>query len=124
MIALQSRRTTTSTGSTDVYERRLIVGDGSVSWMHQMHRMQHLQQFSKDELSEMIRTWIPASISMMKPNLFSALRHFHSISFESNSRLTRIESSAFSGSSLQSIMIPWLFKLLVLHVFHFVNHFH
>jgi hypothetical protein len=64
MIARQSQRRTASAGSTDVYERRLVVRDGSVAWMDQM------DQFPKGELSGMIRTWIPESISIMGPNLF------------------------------------------------------
>jgi hypothetical protein len=39
-------------------------------------------------------------------NVFHLVSHFSSLSFESNSRLTRIESFAFPYSSLQSIVIP------------------
>jgi hypothetical protein len=37
---------------------------------------------------------------------FSECKSLSSISFESNSRLTQIKSSAFSSSSLESIEIP------------------
>jgi hypothetical protein len=43
---------------------------------------------------------------MLGSSCFSYCKSLSSISFESNSRLTRIESSAFSPSSLQSILIP------------------
>jgi hypothetical protein len=41
-----------------------------------------------------------------RAEVFSGLGRFHSISFKSDSRLTRIESEAFSYSSLQSLLIP------------------
>jgi hypothetical protein len=50
--------------------------------------------------------WIPNSIRGWAPNLWEKSGQIHSISFESNSRLIRIESDAFSFSSLQSIEIP------------------
>jgi hypothetical protein len=84
MIALQSRQTNTIPRTVNVYERRLIVRDGSIFGMNLMH------QFSKYELPGMMRTWIPESISKIGPNLFSGLGCFHSISIETDSRLTRI----------------------------------
>jgi hypothetical protein len=38
--------------------------------------------------------------------------------------LTRIESSAFSSSSLRSIIFRGMLKLLYRYVFNIVNHFH
>jgi hypothetical protein len=45
-------------------------------------------------------------------NCFSYCKSLSSISFESNLQLTRIESSAFSSSSLQSIIIPSSVEIL------------
>jgi hypothetical protein len=49
---------------------------------------------------------IPYDIEILGSSCFSTCESFSSISFESNSRLTRIESEAFSNSGLQSIVIP------------------
>jgi hypothetical protein len=49
---------------------------------------------------------IPFHIEMFGCSRFSFCSSLSSVSFESNSRLTRIESTAFSYSSLQSIVIP------------------
>jgi hypothetical protein len=49
---------------------------------------------------------IGSNIEILGPKCFSFCQSLSSITFESNSRLTRIESGAFSRSSLQSILIP------------------
>jgi hypothetical protein len=49
---------------------------------------------------------IPRNVEILGSKCFSDCRSLSSIAFESNSRLTRIESNAFRGSSLQSILIP------------------
>jgi hypothetical protein len=49
---------------------------------------------------------IPNNIQILGSNCFSYCKSLSSITFESNSHLTRIESEAFYKSSLQSIMIP------------------
>jgi predicted metal-binding protein len=49
---------------------------------------------------------ISSDIEILGSSCFSNCKSLSSISFESNSRLTRIESSAFSNSSLESIAIP------------------
>jgi hypothetical protein len=49
---------------------------------------------------------IPCDIEILGPECFSSWKALFSVSFESNSRLTRIKSGAFSHSSLQSILIP------------------
>jgi hypothetical protein len=49
---------------------------------------------------------IRRNIEILGSNCFSYYKLISSITFESNSRLTRIELFAFSGSSLQSIVIP------------------
>jgi hypothetical protein len=49
---------------------------------------------------------IPCQIESLGSFSFSYCKSFSSITFESNSRLTRIESEAFRESSLQSILIP------------------
>jgi hypothetical protein len=84
----------------EVYGRRLVVSDGSVRWIAE------LRWFFLDGMGVAVRAWIPKTISIMPPKLFNHLRCLHSILFESFSRLTRFGSSAFSRSSLQSIVIP------------------
>jgi hypothetical protein len=49
---------------------------------------------------------IPRDIEILGSSCFRECKSFSSISFESNSRVMRIESYAFSESSLQSIVIP------------------
>jgi predicted metal-binding protein len=56
--------------------------------------------------SESSELEISRNIEILGSNCFSWCRLLSSITFESNSQLTRIESFAFSRSSLQSIMIP------------------
>jgi hypothetical protein len=50
---------------------------------------------------------------------FKQLKQFHSISFEGDSGLMRIESFAFSSSSLRSIVIPCSVDILGLFPFSF-----
>jgi hypothetical protein len=49
---------------------------------------------------------IPRNVEILESKCFSNCRSLSSITFESNSRLTRIESEVFCDSSLQSILIP------------------
>jgi hypothetical protein len=49
---------------------------------------------------------ISSDIEILGSSCFSSCKSLSSISFESNSRLNRIESNAFSSSSLKSISIP------------------
>jgi hypothetical protein len=49
---------------------------------------------------------IPRNVEIVGLKCFSNCKSLSSITFESNSHLTRIESAAFSYSSLQSILIP------------------
>jgi hypothetical protein len=60
-----------------------------------------IRSFSKSSTIEIGR-----NIEILESNSFSQCKLLSSITFESNSRLTRIESEAFSFSSLQSIVIP------------------
>jgi hypothetical protein len=55
---------------------------------------------------------IPPSIEILGSNCFSRCKSLSSISFESNSQLTRIGSAAFSLSSLRSILIPRTVQIL------------
>jgi hypothetical protein len=48
---------------------------------------------------------IPRNVEIVGSYCFSSCKSLSSITFESNSHLTRIESEAFSSSSLQSILI-------------------
>jgi hypothetical protein len=55
---------------------------------------------------------IPNNIEILGSRCFSSCKSLSSITFESNSRLTRIESKAFYESSLQSILIPMNVEML------------
>jgi hypothetical protein len=55
---------------------------------------------------------ITSDIEILGSSCFSRCESLSSISFESNSQLTRIESNAFLYSSLQSIMIPSTIQIL------------
>jgi hypothetical protein len=55
---------------------------------------------------------IPGAVEILGSSCFWNCKSFSSISFESNSRLIRIESYAFSYSSLQSILIPCSVEIL------------
>jgi hypothetical protein len=76
--------------------RPIVVRDGSIE------AMALFQQTS----SSTARMWFPESILVVSACIFQSDNKLHSMSFESDSRLIRIESNAFSYSSLQSIMIP------------------
>jgi hypothetical protein len=52
------------------------------------------------EILEVRKWWIPDSITMLSAKGFEGCKAIELLSFESNSRLTRLESSAFSFSSL------------------------
>jgi hypothetical protein len=85
------------------YQRRLYVQNGSIEKLLVLPKLSPL---------EIIRAWIPDSIAILKLNSFKDYQNLHWISFESNSQLTRIESNAFSSSSLQSILIPSTVQIL------------
>jgi uncharacterized protein YuzB (UPF0349 family) len=55
---------------------------------------------------------IPRNVEILESKCFSYCKSLSSITFESNSHLTRIESEAFSFSSLQSIIIPRNVKII------------
>jgi hypothetical protein len=55
---------------------------------------------------------ISNDIEILGSSCFSFCKSLSSISFESNSQLTRIESNAFSYSSLESIVIPSSVEIL------------
>jgi hypothetical protein len=56
--------------------------------------------------SELSEIEIARTIELLGSTNFSSCQSLSSITFESNSHLTRIESFAFSSSSVQSILIP------------------
>jgi hypothetical protein len=60
-----------------------------------------IRNFAKSSEIEVAR-----NIEILGLNCFSSCSSFSSIIFESNSHLRRIESEAFSYSSLQSMIIP------------------
>jgi uncharacterized protein YuzB (UPF0349 family) len=55
---------------------------------------------------ELSKIELPRNIEILGSKCFSHCNSLSSITFESKSHLTRIESEAFSYSSLQSILIP------------------
>jgi hypothetical protein len=62
---------------------------------------------------------IPNNVEILGWRCFFYCKSLSSITFESSSRLTRIESEAFYGSSLQSILIPSNVEILGSHCFSF-----
>jgi hypothetical protein len=87
--------------------RRIIVCNG----------VAQVVRCSRVSVSAAGRSWIPQSLEI---GTFSVLRIHQllsSISFESESRLARIESHAFSSSSLQSIIVPRSVEILGLACF-------
>jgi hypothetical protein len=88
----------------DFCQRRIVVRNGSIEELTEMSAE------VRDENA--VRVWIPDSISILKSKSFHNFDRFLSISFESNSRLIRIKSNAFSSSSLESIVIPSTVQIL------------
>jgi hypothetical protein len=66
---------------------------------------------------------IPSTVQILGSYCFLFCKSLSSISFESNSQLTRIESNAFSSSSLQSIVIPSTVQILGSYCFSFCKSF-
>jgi hypothetical protein len=83
--------------SQTFYERRIVVRDGSVKIVR--------RSTLKDTLIS--HSWLPDWIVSLTGHW-----SLQFIIFESNSHLARIESEAFSNSSLQSIFIPKNVELL------------
>jgi hypothetical protein len=88
--------------ATLVCHRRIVVRDGSIKVVALF------QQHS----SSTTRVWVSESILRVCVSAFKWRNTFHLISFESNSRLMRIESDGFSQTSLESIMIPSSVEIL------------
>jgi hypothetical protein len=61
---------------------------------------------SSQQLTPIVRVWVPVSIPILRVECFNYLGQFHSISFERGSKGTHIESFAFLSSTLQSILVP------------------
>jgi hypothetical protein len=64
------------------------------------------------DTSPLSRVWIPGSIKILSANCFKGCGRLQSLLCESPSQLIRIESSAFSSSSLRSIEIPRNLEML------------
>jgi hypothetical protein len=80
-----------------VCHRRLEVVGGVVS---------PLSSLQKDDLFRIPRFWISSLVEVIYESSFSLCDSLTSISFESASKLSRIERKAFSGSGLESIHLP------------------
>jgi hypothetical protein len=111
-LSLGSRQKIGDSNSTKFYERRVVVKSGSINTVI----LSALRALGNAEIQ---RVWIPDSIIILnwhRPTgqFDIATKHLalKSIVFESNSHLTRIESKAFSKSSLQSILIPRNIEIL------------
>jgi hypothetical protein len=81
----QTKRGSIQSKSNVFYHRRIIVRDG----------LTDIVTISGQQSTLIIQAWIPASISILRMKYFKCLNQLHSISFERDSRLTRIESLAF-----------------------------
>jgi hypothetical protein len=105
---LQSKQTKDKNGEknrmNDFYQRKIVVRNGSIEQQREMSA-----EFRDENL---VRVWIPDSISILKSQYFHNFDRFLAISFESNSQLIQIASFAFSNSSLQSIVIPLTVEIL------------
>jgi hypothetical protein len=64
------------------------------------------------DFSDSSHVEIPSDVEILGSSCFSDCESLSSISFASNSRLTRIGSFAFSNSSLESIVIPSTVQIL------------
>jgi hypothetical protein len=82
--------------------RRSYVCQGYVNMVSTLSELDHCSE----------REWIPNSIEILTFSKCKNRDCLSSIVFESNSRLTRIESNAFASSSLQSIVIPSPVRIL------------
>jgi hypothetical protein len=89
-----------------------LPGDGSVRISVVYHRRQEvvegvvrpLSEFSKQ--GHLFRQWICCSIEVICEKCFLDCQSLKSLSFESDSKLSRIERKAFCGSGLTSIHLP------------------
>jgi hypothetical protein len=66
-------------------------------------------RFAPSEFSSII---IPSSVETLESKCFADCESLSSITFELNSRLTIIESKAFSDLSFQSMVIPMNIEIL------------
>jgi hypothetical protein len=107
-LFLQSKQAKYHSKVNQFYQRRIYVQNGSIEKLLLLPKLSSL---------EIILAWIPDSIAILRLNSFKDHQHLLWISFESNSQLTRIESEAFSFSSLQSIVIPSTVQILGLRCF-------
>jgi hypothetical protein len=64
---------------------------------------------------------IPSHVEIRGSECFAYCGSLSSITFESNSHLTRIESEAFSDSRLQSILIPSQILFIASDAFHITS---
>jgi hypothetical protein len=68
------------------------------------------------------RCWIPSSIIIFCKSCFSKWFSLKSLTFQTGSKLQRIEEYGFSSSGLQSIIIPASAEILCNHAFRIAHH--
>jgi hypothetical protein len=64
------------------------------------------------------RRWIPSSIFGLAKICFSAYKSLRSVTFEPDSKLQRIDESAFAGSALAAIILPKSVEVLCKQCFY------
>jgi hypothetical protein len=126
--------------SHSFYIHRIIVGNGIVEFFRHLSRNIYIVRRiwiprsleadtrpdwrSHGSLSSSLQSIIiPRSVELLCSSCFSHCKSLSSITFESNSWLTRIESSAFSNSSLQSLIIPRNIEFLCSSCFSYCHSF-
>jgi hypothetical protein len=82
--------------------RRISVREGVIQILS--------QDYFRPEAAQ--RAWISSSISVADINCFSNCTSLTSVTFESNSKLQRIEESAFEKTGLRTIQIPATVEVL------------
>jgi hypothetical protein len=74
-------------------------------WDHVAHSLKGIE-FSAFSISSLQSIVIPQSVETLDSKCFVDCELLSSVSFESNSQLKRINSSAFAGTKIQSVSVP------------------
>jgi hypothetical protein len=79
-----------------VYHRKIKIVGGVIRYLSDVLRPACL----------IWRCWFPSSVEMICESCFSSCKSLISVTFDANSRLSRLEKLAFCRSGLQSIRLP------------------